>query len=151
MSPADEFTEVAWGLASSGRPFLWVGRRGLVLGVDERPPELPEGFGAAAAGRGRMVEWAPQQEVLAHPAVGGFWTHSGWNSTLESVYEGVPMLSRPLFGDQLATGRYVADSWKVGVLLEGAVERGVVETAIRKLMEDEEGEGGGAMRGRAGL
>ena len=52
------------------------------------------------------------------------------------------MLSRPLFGDQLATGRYVADSWKVGVLLEGAVERGVVETAIRKLMEDEEGEGG---------
>ena len=68
----DEFLEVAWGLASSGRPFLWVGRRGLVLRVDERPPELPEGFSAVAAGSGRVIEWAPQQEVLAHPAVGGF-------------------------------------------------------------------------------
>ena len=82
----DEFLEVAWGLASSGRPFLWVVRRGLVLGAEpERPPELPEGFAAAAEGREKVVEWAPQQEALAHPAAGGFWTHCGWNSTLESV------------------------------------------------------------------
>ena len=82
----DEFAEVAWGLAGSGRPFLWVVRRGLVLGAEpERPPELPEGFAAAAEGRENVVEWAPQQEALAHPAAGGFWTHCGWNSTLESV------------------------------------------------------------------
>ncbi|CAL5066272.1 unnamed protein product [Urochloa decumbens] len=99
----DEFTEIAWGLANSGKPFLWVVRRGLVLGVEKQ--ELPEGFESAMEGRGKVIEWAPQQEVLAHPAVGGFWTHNGWNSTLESIYEGVPMLSRPVFGDQLATGR----------------------------------------------
>ncbi|RLN35945.1 cytokinin-N-glucosyltransferase 1 [Panicum miliaceum] len=141
----DEFVEVAWGLAGSGRPFLWVVRRGLVLGVEGKQ-ELPDGFGAAVEGRGKVVEWAPQQEVLAHPAVGGFWTHSGWNSTVESVYEGVPMLSRPLFGDQLATGRYVADTWRLGVLLEGVLERGEIEKAIRKLMEEDEG---AAMRERA--
>ena len=80
-----------------------------------------------------MIEWAPQQEVLAHPAVGGFWTHNGWNSTLESIYEGVPMLPRPIFGDQLPTARYVHDTWKIGILLEGVLERGEVEKAIKKL------------------
>ncbi|CAL5066271.1 unnamed protein product [Urochloa decumbens] len=140
----DEFTEIAWGLANSGKPFLWVVRRGLVLGVEKQ--ELPEGFESAMEGRGKVIEWAPQQEVLAHPAVGGFWTHNGWNSTLESIYEGVPMLSRPVFGDQLATGRYVADTWKVGVLLEGVLERGEIEKAISRLMDENAGV---EIRGRA--
>ncbi|TVU39889.1 hypothetical protein EJB05_13333, partial [Eragrostis curvula] len=133
----DEFMEVAWGLANSGKPFLWVVRRGLIMGVEKA--ELPEGFDSAVQGRGMVTEWAPQQEVLAHSAVGGFWTHNGWNSTLESIYEGVPMLSRPIFGDQLATGRYVDDTWKIGFLLEGVLERGMIERAIRKLMEEDEG------------
>ncbi|CAN6209761.1 unnamed protein product [Urochloa humidicola] len=140
----DEFMEIAWGLANSGKPFLWVVRRGLVLGVEKQ--ELPEGFESAVEGRGKVIEWAPQQEVLAHPAVGGFWTHSGWNSTLECVYEGVPMLSRPVFGDQLATGRYLADTWKIGVLLEGVLERGAIEKAIGRVMDGNEG---AEMRGRA--
>nr|CAB3456161.1 unnamed protein product [Digitaria exilis] len=133
----EEFVEIAWGLVNSGKPFLWVVRRGLVLGVEKQ--ELPEGFEPAVEGRGKVIEWAPQQEVLAHPTVGGFWTHNGWNSTLESIYEGVPMLSRPLFGDQLATGRYVAETWKIGILLEGVLERGEIEKAVRKLMEGNEG------------
>ncbi|CAN6180429.1 unnamed protein product [Urochloa humidicola] len=140
----DEFTEIGWGLANSGKPFLWVVRRGLVFGVEKQ--ELPEGFESAVESRGMMIGWAPQQEVLAHPAVGGFWTHNGWNSTLESIYEGVPMLSRPIFGDQLATGRYVEDTWKIGVLLEGVLERGEIEKAITKLMDEDEG---AQMRGRA--
>lgn len=140
----DEFVEIAWGLANSGAPFLLVVRRGLVLGVDKQ--ELPDGFMAAVEGRGKVIEWAPQQEVLAHPAVGGFWTHNGWNSTLESIYEGVPMLSRPIFGDQLPTARYVCDVWRIGVLLEGVLERREVEKAIKKLMEEDEGVG---IRGRA--
>ncbi|CAN6180396.1 unnamed protein product [Urochloa humidicola] len=134
----DEFTEVAWGLANSGKPFLWVVRRGLVLGVVEKP-ELPEGFESAVKGRGKVIDWAPQQEVLAHSAIGGFWTHSGWNSTLESVYEGVPMLSRPNFGDQLVTARYVVDRWKIGILLEGVLEREKIKRAIIMLMEENEG------------
>jgi hypothetical protein len=83
----DEFMEMAWGLANSGKPFLWVVRHGLVLGVEKQ--ELPEGFDSAVEGRGKVIEWAPQREVLAHPAVGAFWTHNGWNSTLESIYEDV--------------------------------------------------------------
>ncbi|CAL5089227.1 unnamed protein product [Urochloa decumbens] len=134
----DEFTEIAWGLANSGKPFLWVARRGLVRGVEK--PELPEGFQRALLeGRCKVVEWAPQQKVLAHSAVAGFWTHNGWNSTLESICEGVPMVSRPIFGDQFANGRYVEVVWKIGFLLEGMLERGNIERVIRRLIEESEG------------
>uniref|UniRef100_A0A0E0E9H6 UDP-glycosyltransferases domain-containing protein n=1 Tax=Oryza meridionalis TaxID=40149 RepID=A0A0E0E9H6_9ORYZ len=138
MVSQDEFKEVAWGLANSGRPFLWVVRPGLVIGVSGKP-ELPEGFVEAVEGRCKVVDWAPQTEVLAHHAVGGFWTHNGWNSTLESIYEGVPMLSRPIFGDQLVTARYVQETWQIGFRVEGKLERGKIEEAIRRLMEGEEG------------
>jgi UDP:flavonoid glycosyltransferase YjiC (YdhE family) len=77
--------------------------------------------------------------VLAHRAVGGFWTHSGWNSTLESIGEGVPMICRPQFADQMMNARYVEKIWGVGFELEGELERGKVAKAIRKLMEEEEG------------
>uniref|UniRef100_A0A0E0Q624 UDP-glycosyltransferases domain-containing protein n=1 Tax=Oryza rufipogon TaxID=4529 RepID=A0A0E0Q624_ORYRU len=138
MVSQDEFKEVAWGLANSGRPFLWVVRPGFVIGVSGKP-ELPEGFVEAVEGRCKVVDWAPQTEVLAHHAVGGFWTHNGWNSTLESIYEGVPMLSRPIFGDQLVTARYVQETWQIGFRVEGKLERGKIEEAIRRLMEGEEG------------
>lgn len=146
----DEFAEVAWGLAGSGVPFLWVVRRGLVAGGGESDPDLPDGFERAVEGRGKVVRWAPQREALAHGAVGGFWTHSGWNSTLESVHEGVPMLCRPLFGDQPVNARYVGEAWKNGVLLmegEKKLERGKIAQAIRAFMDP--GEKGDEMRERA--
>ena len=85
------------------------------------------------------MKWAPQKEVLAHGAVGGFWSHCGWNSTLESVCEGVPMLCRPYFGDQGLSAKYVCSVWKVGLELEGVLERGKIERAIRRLMVETEG------------
>lgn len=141
----DEFTEVAWGLANSGKPFLWVVRRGLVLGVEE-PQELPEGFESAVEGRGKVIEWAPQQEVLAHPAVGGFWTqrmelHVGGRVSTRGCrcYPGLSWRS--------------ASDWKVrGGCVEGwgfaggcARARGHRE-GDRKLMGEQEGIG---MRERA--
>ncbi|KAM3036604.1 hypothetical protein ACUV84_030340 [Puccinellia chinampoensis] len=140
----EDLAEIAWGLANSGIPFLWVVRRGLVVGMEE--PELPEGFEREVEGRGKVLRWAPQQEVLAHPAVGGFWTHSGWNSTLEGISEGVPMLSRPFFGDQVVNGRYVQDKWEIGFLLQGKLERGEINQAIVRLIK---GEQGAEARGRA--
>ncbi|KAL6641714.1 hypothetical protein ACP70R_019895 [Stipagrostis hirtigluma subsp. patula] len=136
MGP-EEMAEAAWGVADSGVPFLWVVRPGLVRGGS--PDQLPEGFEAATRGRGMVVAWAPQVEVLGHGAVGGFWTHGGWNSTTESICEGVPMLCRPHFGDQMGTARYVEHVWKVGFELAGELERGRVAAAIRRLMTEKDG------------
>ena len=101
------------GLANSNQPFLWVVRPGLVRGYEWLEP-LPDGFLEMVCGRGHLVKWAPQQEVLAHPAIGGFWTHNGWNSTLEAVSEGVPMICLPYFGDQRVNARYVSQVWELG-------------------------------------
>ncbi|KAJ0102922.1 hypothetical protein Patl1_06498 [Pistacia atlantica] len=134
-----EFLEIAWGLANSGVPFLWVVRPGLVRGFEWLEP-LPKGFLEMLDGRAHIVKWAPQQEVLAHPATGGFWTHNGWNSTLESICEGVPMICQPCFGDQLVIARYVSHIWRVGLHLEKRLERGEIETAIRRVILEAEGQ-----------
>ncbi|KAL2541672.1 UDP-Glycosyltransferase superfamily protein [Abeliophyllum distichum] len=135
----EKLNEVAWGLANSAQPFLWVVRPGLVNGsecLEILSKELLEAINR----RGYIVKWAPQQEVLSHPATGGFWTHSGWNSTLESICEGVPMICSPFFGDQMVNSRYVNDIWKVGIMLEKGLERVEIESAIQKLMVGKEGE-----------
>uniref|UniRef100_A0A453MBK6 2,4-dihydroxy-7-methoxy-2H-1,4-benzoxazin-3(4H)-one 2-D-glucosyltransferase n=1 Tax=Aegilops tauschii subsp. strangulata TaxID=200361 RepID=A0A453MBK6_AEGTS len=142
---ARDLVETAWGIAGSGVPFLWVVRPGLVAA--DGLTRLPDGFEEATRGRGMVVEWAPQEEVLRHAAVAGFWTHGGWNSTTESVCEGVPMLCRPHFGDQMGNARYVEHVWRVGFEVAGALERGGVEAAIRRLVTGSEG---AEMRARAG-
>ncbi|KAI7756588.1 hypothetical protein M8C21_023878 [Ambrosia artemisiifolia] len=134
-----QLLEIAWGLANSNQPFLWVVRPGSIKGSTWLEL-LPGGFlDGIAKGLGHIVKWAPQQDVLAHPAIGGFWTHNGWNSTLESICEGVPMICSPFFGDQHPIARYVSDVWKIGVMLEHGLERGKIESAIRRLMVDKEG------------
>ncbi|KAK9683377.1 hypothetical protein RND81_10G135900 [Saponaria officinalis] len=135
----DEFQEIAWGLANSQQPFLWVVRPGLSEG-SEASDLLPEGYLDIVQGRGHIVKWAPQLDVLAHPAVGGFWTHCGWNSTLESICEGVPMLCLPCFADQDMNARQVMDGWKIGLKLKKGMKRDEIERAIRKLMVEQEGE-----------
>ncbi|XP_078170503.1 UDP-glycosyltransferase 76B1-like [Carex rostrata] len=146
MDPKD-FTEMAWGLADSGQPFLWVVRSGSVESVPRVELALPDGFLKATHGIGKIVEWAPQRDILAHHAIGGFWTHSGWNSTVESIAEGVPMICTPFFSDQMGNTRYVSDVWKMGVELRTPLDRVEVERAVRRLMTTGDGED---MRARAG-
>ncbi|KAK7276335.1 hypothetical protein RIF29_17474 [Crotalaria pallida] len=133
-----QFLDIAWGLGNSNVPFLWVVRPGMILGSEWLEP-LPRGFVENLDGRGHIVKWAPQQEVLAHSAVGAFWTHSGWNSTLESICEGVPMICMPCFTDQKVNARYVSHVWKIGVQFERGVEREEIVKMIRILMEEREG------------
>ncbi|XP_071734488.1 UDP-glycosyltransferase 76G1-like isoform X2 [Rutidosis leptorrhynchoides] len=134
-----EFKQVANVLANNGLPFLWVVRPGMVHGT-KWIESLPENFLEGLGERGRVVKWSPQQEVLAHPATGCFWTHNGWNSTLESVCEGVPMICSPKYVDQPINARYVTDVWKIGVMLENGFEWNEMEMAIKRVMMDKEGD-----------
>ncbi|XP_042519762.1 7-deoxyloganetic acid glucosyltransferase-like [Macadamia integrifolia] len=129
--------EFWYGLVRSGIPFLWVVRSDSVTGGnvnEEIPGELVE----ATTERGCLVGWAPQEEVLAHPAVGGFLTHSGWNSTLESIYTGVPMICWPYFADQQINSRFVSEVWRVGVDMKDTCDRGTVEKMVKEVMERRE-------------
>ncbi|KDP42171.1 hypothetical protein JCGZ_02901 [Jatropha curcas] len=140
-----ELAEMVWGLTNSKQRFLWVIRPGSISG-SEWIGLLPEGFVESVGERGFIVKWTLQREVLAHPAIGGFWSHCGWNSALESISEGIPMICRPCFGDQMVTARYVSHVWRTGLILENKLERKEIESAVRRLMIDKEGE---EMRQRA--
>ncbi|XP_016650832.1 PREDICTED: UDP-glucose iridoid glucosyltransferase-like [Prunus mume] len=127
-----ELAEMVWALANSEHPFLWVVRTNSI--------SLPESFQETVGERGCITKWAPQKQVLAHSAVGGFWSHCGWNSTIESISEGVPMICQPYFGDQRVNSRYLSQVWAVGLEWENDMNRGPIEEAIRMLMVGKEGE-----------
>uniref|UniRef100_R7WB45 Putative UDP-glucosyltransferase n=1 Tax=Aegilops tauschii TaxID=37682 RepID=R7WB45_AEGTA len=103
--------------------------------------KLPEGFvdKVNAKGRGLFVTWSPQLEVLAHPAVGCFVTHCGWNSTIEALSIGVPMVAVPQWSDQPTNAKYVQDVWHVGVQVEGVVTKEELARCIREVMDDAKG------------
>jgi len=129
----NERMEFWYGLVNSKKRFLWVIRPDMVDGKDgdsQTPAELVEG----TKERGYLVGWAPQEEVLAHPAIGGFLTHSGWNSTLESIVAGVPMLCWPYFADQQVNSRFVSEVWKLGMDMKDICDRVIVEKMVNDLM-----------------
>lgn len=134
---AEQWVEFAWGLANSMHPFLWVVRADLVQGSDTI---LPKEFLEEIEGRGMMVGWCDQEEVLAHGAIGGFLSHCGWNSTIESIYEGMPMICWPFFAEQLTNCKYLCNEWGMGMEIGGNVKRGEVEAMVRELMDGEKGE-----------
>uniref|UniRef100_M8BUD8 Putative hydroquinone glucosyltransferase n=1 Tax=Aegilops tauschii TaxID=37682 RepID=M8BUD8_AEGTA len=106
---------------------------------------LPEGFLERTKSRGLAVAgWAPQVRVLAHPATAGFMSHCGWNSTLESLASGVPMITWPLYAEQKMNAAILTEL--TGVALRPAVSRedgfvanDEVAAAVRELMEGEKG------------
>jgi hypothetical protein len=143
--PPEQLREIAAGLDRSGHRFLWAVRTP-AGGSDPEDPGafLPKGFLERTEGRGLVVRsWAPQVEVLAHPSTGAFVTHCGWNSTLEAIKEGVPMLCWPLYAEQLMNKVFITEDMGVGVEMEGYrvgfVRAEEVETKVRLVMESEEG------------
>ncbi|RLN04213.1 7-deoxyloganetin glucosyltransferase-like [Panicum miliaceum] len=131
---ADQLAEFAWGLAATGHPFLMVVREDLVHGGGALPPE----FLAETAERCRVVTWCPQEQVLRHRAVGCFLTHCGWNSMLESIAAGVPMVCWPVFADQYVNRKYACELWGIGLRLDEEVRREQVAGRVREAMESEE-------------
>ncbi|KAK1685955.1 hypothetical protein QYE76_046803 [Lolium multiflorum] len=137
---------LAEALERSAVPFLWaVGGGGSLV--------LPEGFEAraAAARRGMVVRgWAPQVAILRHAAVGWFMTHCGWNSALEAVAAGVPMLAWPMAADQFVNARLLVDETRVAVRASaGGI--GVVPDGgeLAAVLADAVGEGGTGARALA--
>ncbi|XP_059463418.1 UDP-glycosyltransferase 73C10-like [Corylus avellana] len=157
-----QLIELGLGLEESKKPFIWVIREAKISVVLEKWI-LENGFEERVKGRGLLIRgWAPQLLILSHPSVGGFFTHCGWNSTIEAISSGVPMLTWPLFGDQFINEKLVVQVLKIGVRVgvedpvnwgeeeekNGAlVERENVKEAIDMLMD--EGEEGEEMRKRA--
>lgn len=94
-----QLTELAWGLANSKQNFLWIVRSDLVAGNGDTV-NFPAEFEDEIKERGVLASWCKQEKVLNHPAIGGFLTHCGWNSTLESISAGVPMICWPAFFEQ---------------------------------------------------
>ncbi|XP_021833301.1 7-deoxyloganetin glucosyltransferase-like [Prunus avium] len=128
--------EFGWGLANSKSPFLWIIRPDLVVGDSAI---LPPEFVAETKERALIASWCPQEQVLNHPSIGGFLTHSGWNSTIESLSAGVPMVCWPLFADQPINCWYTCNEWGCGMEIDKNVKREEVEKLVRELMEGEKG------------
>ncbi|XP_022138954.1 7-deoxyloganetic acid glucosyltransferase-like [Momordica charantia] len=129
-----ELMEFWHGLVNSGTNFLWVIRPDLVTSKNGKCDEIPAELEEGTRKRGYMVGWAPQEEVLSHGAVGGFLTHSGWNSTLEGIAAGKPMICWPYAADQQVNSRFVSHVWKVGLDMKDVCDRETVAKMVNDLM-----------------
>ncbi|GAY64718.1 hypothetical protein CUMW_235610 [Citrus unshiu] len=132
----EEMEELAWGLKASDKYFLWVVR-------ESEQSKLPENFSDETSKKGLVVNWCPQLEVLAHEATGCFLTHCGWNSTLEALSVGVPMVAMPQWTDQSTNSKYIMDVWKMGLKAptdeKGIVRREAIAHCISEILEGERG------------
>ncbi|KAL6013268.1 hypothetical protein ACLOJK_003760 [Asimina triloba] len=131
----EQMEEIAWGLRNSRRPFLWV-----VRGWDDpSQAKLPKGYLEEIEGQGKVVQWSPQDLVLAHPAMGCFMTHCGWNSSMEAICCGVPVITFPQWGDQVTNAKFMTDVYGIGLRLgfrEGGplVKREDMEKCVEEIM-----------------
>ncbi|XP_024968165.1 UDP-glycosyltransferase 73C7-like [Cynara cardunculus var. scolymus] len=156
----EEYKELAKSLEESKQPFIWViqpgsGKSGVprsFLGgahtdteeEDEEEGYYPEGLDVKVGKRGLIITgWAPQLLILSHPSTGGFLSHCGWNSTVEAIGRGVPILAWSIRGDQFDNAKLVAKHLKIGHIISnedgrhGKLKRDDIAAGIEKLMSDE--------------
>ncbi|KAI3447534.1 hypothetical protein Pfo_004199 [Paulownia fortunei] len=150
---AVQIKEIGLGLEASNFPFIWI-IRGLDSSAEVEKWLADEKFEQRVEGRGLIIRgWAPQVLILSHPSVGGFLTHCGWNSTLEGVCAGVPMITWPMFAEQFYNEKFVVHVLKIGVRIgvevgakpgaqeeqsKALVKWDQVKKSIQKLMDEEE-------------
>lgn len=137
---------LAAGLEDSKTPFVWVIRppTGYNLSGEFKSEFLPEGFEqrVAETNQGLLVKgWAPQAEILCHKSTGGFLSHCGWNSTVESLSQGVPMIGWPLAGEQAYNCRMLMEEMGVCVELTRGAQREVRREDVRRVVETVVGSG----------
>ncbi|XP_010940822.1 uncharacterized protein [Elaeis guineensis] len=150
VAPSEaELAELAAGLEESNRPFIWAVQhralrhdpRGFPVHTDGSFSEL-EGLASRVGGRGLVIRgWAPQLLILSHGATGDFLTHCGWNSTVEALGCGVPMLTWPVHGDQHHNARLVTRRLQAGIAIKSgseSVSKNDVVGGIERLMAGEE-------------
>ncbi|THF95276.1 hypothetical protein TEA_020071 [Camellia sinensis var. sinensis] len=130
----EQMEEIAWGLNQSNYNFLWV-----VRATEEA--KLPNNFINDTAEKGLVVTWSPQLEVLAHESIGCFVTHCGFNSILEALSLGVPMVGVPYWSDQATNAKFMEDVWGIGIRAKmddkGIVRREVLEACMKEMIEGE--------------
>nr|KAJ0195913.1 hypothetical protein LSAT_V11C700373750 [Lactuca sativa] len=155
----EQLIEFGWGLANSKKDFLWITRPDIVGGNEAMmPPEFVD----ETKGRGMVTSWCPQEQVLKHPTIGAFlthsgWnsikrpicfkhptigaflTHSGWNSIIESISSGVPVICWPFFAEQQTNCRYSCVEWGIGMEIDSNVKREEVEAQVREMMDGKKG------------
>ncbi|GMI80809.1 ARABIDOPSIS THALIANA UDP-GLUCOSYL TRANSFERASE 85A1 [Hibiscus trionum] len=132
----EQLIELWYGLVNSKSKFLLVVRPNSVIGKDGEEEDVVKELFDKAKDQGYIVDWAPQEAVLNHPAVGSFLTHSGWNSTLEGVVAGVPMICWPYFADQQVNSRVVSEVWKIGLEMKDVCDRKILEKMVKEVMVD---------------
>ncbi|XP_037481137.1 UDP-glycosyltransferase 92A1-like [Triticum dicoccoides] len=144
---ASQATELAMGLQKSGHKFVWVVQPAADVNGSESPSSgLPDGFAERmeVAGRGLVVQcWAPQVEILAHPATGAFLTHCGWNSAQESLAAGVPMVGWPLSAEQFYNAKLLVEEMGVCVELARSTAAAVTRDEVLKAVDRVLGETSG--------
>ncbi|XP_018472911.1 flavonol 3-O-glucosyltransferase-like isoform X2 [Raphanus sativus] len=130
--PPGELVAIAEGLESSNVPFVWSLK-------EKNMVQLPKGFLERTREQGIVVPWVPQVELLKHESTGVYVTHCGWNSMLESVSGGVPMICRPCIGDNGLNGRAVEVIWEIGMMIIGGVftRDGFVKCLDQVLVQDD--------------
>ncbi|KAI4327402.1 hypothetical protein L6164_019869 [Bauhinia variegata] len=133
-----QIDNIAMALKNSNKAFLWV-IKPAEEGSEGNGGVLRSDFLEETKGNGLVVKWCPQEKVLMHPAIACFVTHCGWNSTLETLVTGVPVIAHPEWTDQPTNAKLLVNAFKVGVKInfdeDGTASTQEMERCIREIME----------------